>query len=48
METFCSDDMKDLAGAMLKVQAEISPAMKDGESVDELLVAFREAVDFLS
>jgi hypothetical protein len=29
MDTFCSDDVKELAGAMLKVQAEINPAIKD-------------------
>ena len=32
MEMFCSVDMKDLAGAMLKVQGEIIPAVKDGEN----------------
>jgi hypothetical protein len=29
VESFCSDDVKELAGAMLKVQAEVNPAVKD-------------------
>jgi hypothetical protein len=29
MELFCSEDIKELAGAMLKVQSEINPAVKD-------------------
>jgi hypothetical protein len=32
MDIFCSDDIKELAGAMLKVQAEIEPAVKDAEN----------------
>jgi hypothetical protein len=32
MDTFCSEDIKELAGAMLKVQAEIEPALKDAEN----------------
>ena len=32
MELFCSEEIKELAGAMLKVQAEINPATKDGEN----------------
>jgi hypothetical protein len=31
MELFCSESVNELAGAMLKVQAEISPAIKDGD-----------------
>jgi hypothetical protein len=29
MDTFCSEDIKELAGAMLKVQSDINPAIKD-------------------
>jgi hypothetical protein len=29
MENFCSDDINELAGAMLKVQAELNPVVKD-------------------
>ena len=32
MELFCSEKINELAGAMLKVQAEISPAIKDREN----------------
>jgi len=32
MEIFCSEDIKELTGAMLKVQAEITPAIKDREN----------------
>ena len=32
MDQFCSEDIKELAGAMLKVQAEIEPAVKDAEN----------------
>ena len=32
MDQFCSEDIKELAGAMLKVQAEIEPAVKDSEN----------------
>jgi hypothetical protein len=32
MDTFSSDDIKELAGAMLKVQAELSPAIKDASN----------------
>lgn len=32
MEQFCSEEVKELAGAMLKVQEEITPAVKDGEN----------------
>jgi hypothetical protein len=32
MENFCSDEVKELAGAMLKVQAEINPAIKDASN----------------
>ena len=32
MELFCSESVNELAGAMLKVQAEISPAVKDGDN----------------
>ena len=31
MDQFCSEDIKELAGAMLKVQAEREPAVKDAE-----------------
>jgi hypothetical protein len=32
MELYCSEDIKELTGAMLKVQSEINPALKDGEN----------------
>jgi hypothetical protein len=32
MEKFCSENIKELAGAMLKVQAELEPAVKDAEN----------------
>jgi hypothetical protein len=32
MDTFCSDDIKELAGAMLKGQSEINPAIKDASN----------------
>lgn len=32
MELFCSESISELAGAMLKVQAEISPAVRDAEN----------------
>jgi len=32
MESFSSEIIQDLASAMLKVQADISPAIKDGEN----------------
>jgi len=32
MELFCSESVNELAGAMLKVQAEINPAVKDGDN----------------
>jgi hypothetical protein len=42
MDTFCSDDIKELAGAMLKVQSELNPAVNDAsipsqEAVTQLL-----------
>ena len=32
MDIFCSEDIKELAGVMLKVQAELEPAIKDAEN----------------
>ena len=32
MDIFCSEDIRELAGAMLKAQAEIEPAVKDAEN----------------
>jgi len=32
MDAYCSSDIKELTGAMLKVQAEITPAIKDREN----------------
>ena len=32
MELFCSESVNELAGTMLKVQAEINPAVKDGDN----------------
>ena len=32
MESLCSEAINELSGAMLKVQAEISPAVKDRET----------------
>jgi hypothetical protein len=53
MEMFCSEDTKELAGAMLKVQADISPATKDSAnpfaksryaSLNSVVTASREAL----
>jgi hypothetical protein len=53
MEMFCSDDVKELAGAMLKVQAEINPAIKDAANpfaksryatLNSVITASREAL----
>jgi hypothetical protein len=53
MEKFCSDDIKELAGAMLKVQAEITPAVKDASNtfarsryatLNSVITASREAL----
>ena len=53
MDTFCSDDIKELAGAMLKVQAEINPAIKDASNpfaknryatLNSVVMASREAL----
>jgi hypothetical protein len=53
MDTFCSTDVKELAGAMLKVQAEINPAIKDAANpfaksryatLNSVILASREAL----
>jgi hypothetical protein len=53
MEMFRSEDIKELAGAMLKVQAEINPAIKDSAnpfaksryaSLNSVVTASREAL----
>jgi hypothetical protein len=53
MESFCSDNLKELAAAMLKVQAEINPAIKDSSnpfaksryaSLNSVVLASREAL----
>jgi hypothetical protein len=53
MESFCSDNIKDLATAMLKVQAELNPAVKDASnpfarsryaSLNSVITASREAL----
>jgi hypothetical protein len=53
MDTFCSDDVKEIASAMLKVQAEINPAIKDSSnsfagscysSLNSVVTASREAL----
>jgi hypothetical protein len=33
MDEFCSEDIKELASAMLKVQAVINPAIKDAQPI---------------
>jgi hypothetical protein len=53
VDVFCSDDIKELAGAMLKVQAEINPAIKDASNpfaksryatLNSVVTASREAL----
>jgi hypothetical protein len=53
MDTFCSDDIKDLAAAMLKVQSELNPAVKDASNpfarsryatLNSVITASREAL----
>jgi hypothetical protein len=53
MDTFCSEDSKELAGAMLKVQSELNPAVKDASNpfarsryatLNSVITASREAL----